>query len=103
MSVGMRRRTASTVLTVTMAGTLGFGLMTPVASAANGPCYDGRCKITVTAPKTIKVSSRKFGFGALKITSISSRSVRMSAAAWEPHRQHQPRWHRSVQQPEDLG
>ncbi|MER7568952.1 hypothetical protein ABTZ93_39405 [Streptomyces sp. NPDC097941] len=80
MSTGMRRGTATTVLTLTMASTLGFGLMTPVASAANGPCYDGRCKITVSAPKTIKVNSRKFGFGSLKITSISSRSVKMSAA-----------------------
>ncbi|MFC9684773.1 hypothetical protein [Streptomyces sp. NPDC056948] len=77
---GMRRRAVTTALTLTMAGTLGFGLMTPVASAANGPCYDGRCKITVSAPKTIKVDRRKFGFGKLKITSISSRSVKMSAA-----------------------
>lgn len=67
-------------MTLTMAGALGFGVMTPVASAANGPCYDGRCKITVSAPKTIKVDNRKFGFGKLKIMSISSRSVKMSAA-----------------------
>lgn len=80
MSTGMRRRAVTTAVTLTMAGTLGFGLMTPVATAAaNGPCYDGRCKTTVSAPKTIKVSSRKFGFGKLKITYISSRSVRMSA------------------------
>ncbi|MGX1564881.1 hypothetical protein [Streptomyces sp. NPDC055506] len=76
----MDRRAATTAVTLTMAGTLGFGLMAPVASAANGPCYDGRCKITVSAPKTIKVDSRKFGFGSLKITSVSSRSVKMSAA-----------------------
>jgi hypothetical protein len=80
MSTRMRRRAATTAVTLTMAGTLGFGLMTPVAYSANGPCYDGRCKTTVSAPKTIKVDSRKFGFGKLKITSISSRSVRMSAA-----------------------
>ncbi|MCX4884244.1 hypothetical protein [Streptomyces sp. NBC_00847] len=80
MSTGIRRRTKTTVLTLTMAGALGFGLMTPVASAANGPCYDGRCKTTVSAPKTIKVNSRTFGFGSLRITSISSRSVKMSAA-----------------------
>ncbi|WP_244207043.1 hypothetical protein [Streptomyces swartbergensis] len=80
-TAGMRRRAATTAVTLTMAGALGFGVMTPVASAANnGPCYDGRCKITVSAPKTIKVDSRKFGFGKLKITSISSRSVKMSAA-----------------------
>ncbi|MFI7019734.1 hypothetical protein [Streptomyces sp. NPDC050164] len=79
-SSGVRRRAVTTAMTLTMAGTLGFGLMTPVASAANGPCYDGRCKTTVSAPKTIKVDSRKFGFGKLKITSISSRSVKMSAA-----------------------
>ncbi|MEV0635209.1 hypothetical protein AB0I77_09635 [Streptomyces sp. NPDC050619] len=80
MNTGMRRRAATTATTLTMAGALGFGLMTPAASAANGPCYDGRCKTTVSAPKTIKVNSRKFGFGTLKITSISSRSVKMSAA-----------------------
>ncbi|MGC9496627.1 hypothetical protein [Streptomyces sp. WG7] len=79
-TAGMRRRAATTAVTLTMAGTLGFGVMTPVASAANGPCYDGRCKITVSAPRTIKVDSRTFGFGKLKITSVSSRSVKMSAA-----------------------
>ncbi|SEB30054.1 hypothetical protein SAMN04490356_0142 [Streptomyces melanosporofaciens] len=77
--------------------------MTPTASAANGPCYDGRCKTTVSAPKTITVDSRKFGFGKLKITSVSSRSAKMSAAGGEPQRQHQPGRHRQVQQPEDLG
>ncbi|WP_307821726.1 hypothetical protein [Streptomyces coffeae] len=67
-------------MTLTMAGTLGFGLMTPVASAAgSGPCYDGRCKTTVSAPKTIKVNSRTFGFGKLKITHIRSHSVKMTA------------------------
>ncbi|MDT3399029.1 hypothetical protein RKE29_20675 [Streptomyces sp. B1866] len=82
MSTGMRRRAATTAATLTMAGALGFGLMSPAASAAShGPCYDGRCKITVSAPKTIKVDSRTFGFGQLKITSISSRSVRMSATS----------------------
>ncbi|MEU3728770.1 hypothetical protein AB0E81_05045 [Streptomyces sp. NPDC033538] len=75
-----RRRAATTVVTLAVASALGFCVMTPVASAANGPCYDGRCTTTVSAPKTIKVDSRKFGFGKLKITSISSRSVRMSAA-----------------------
>jgi hypothetical protein len=80
MSTGMRRRAANTAVTLTVAGALGFGLMAPVASAANGPCYDGRCRTTVSAPKTIKVNSRTFGFGKLKITSISSRTVRMSAA-----------------------
>ncbi|WP_328884046.1 hypothetical protein [Streptomyces sp. NBC_00299] len=78
-TAGGRRRATTTAVTLTMAGTLGFGLMTP-ASAASGPCYDGRCKTTVSAPRTIKVDSRKFGFGSLKITSISSRSVKMSAA-----------------------
>ncbi|MEV6171452.1 hypothetical protein AB0L99_24895 [Streptomyces sp. NPDC051954] len=79
-TAGIRRRTATTAVTLAMASTLGFGLMTPTASAANGPCYDGRCKTTVSAPKTITVNSRTFGFGKLKITSISSRSVKMSAA-----------------------
>ncbi|MFD0441499.1 hypothetical protein ACFQ10_00685 [Streptomyces indonesiensis] len=102
MSTGMRRRAATTAVTLAMGGTLAFGLMTPAASAANGPCYDGRCKTTVSAPKTITVDSRTFGFGKLKITSVSSRSVKMSAAA-APQRQHQPGRHRQVQQPEDLG
>jgi hypothetical protein len=75
----MRKRAATTAVTLTMAGTLGFGLMTPAAYAAPGPCYDGRCEGTVSAPKTIKVNSKKFGFGKLKITHISSRSVKMSA------------------------
>jgi hypothetical protein len=79
MSTGMRRRAATTATTLTMAGALGFGLMTPVAHAAPGPCYDGRCEGTVSAPKTIKVDSRKFGFGKLKITHISSGAVKMSA------------------------
>lgn len=79
-TAGARRRAATTAVTLAMAGTLGLGAMTPVASAANGPCYDGRCRITVPAPKTIKVDSRKFGFGKLKIVRISSRSVEMSAA-----------------------
>jgi len=86
MSTGMRRRATTTAVTLTMTGALGFGLMAPVASAAaNGPCYDGRCKITVSAPKTIKVNSRKFGFGKLKITSVSSRSVKMSATSGGVH------------------
>lgn len=76
----MGRRATTTAVTLTMAGTLGFGLMAPTASAASGPCYDGRCKTTVSAPKAIKVDSREFGFGSLKITSVSSRTVRMSAA-----------------------
>ncbi|GAA3958159.1 hypothetical protein GCM10022384_08850 [Streptomyces marokkonensis] len=79
-TAGARRRATTTVVTLAMAGALGFGVMTPVASAANGPCYDGRCTTTVSAPKTIKVDSRKFGFGKLRITSVSSRSVKMSAA-----------------------
>ncbi|MEU8825736.1 hypothetical protein [Streptomyces sp. NPDC048636] len=79
MNTGMRRRAATTAVTLTMAGALGFGMMAPTASAAgNGPCYDGRCKITVSAPKTIKVKSGKFGFGKLKIAHISSRTVKMS-------------------------
>ncbi|MFF4749200.1 hypothetical protein ACWD5R_29645 [Streptomyces sp. NPDC002514] len=81
MTTGMRRRAATTTaVTLTMAGVLGFALLTPAASAANGPCYDGRCKITVSAPHTITVDRRKFGFGDVKITSVSSRAVKMSAA-----------------------
>jgi hypothetical protein len=37
-TAGGRRRATTTAVTLTMAGTLGFGLMTPAASAANGPC-----------------------------------------------------------------
>ncbi|GAA2458830.1 hypothetical protein [Streptomyces glaucus] len=81
MSTGMRRPVTAAV-TLTMAGTLGLGLMTPGASAAgNGPCYDGRCQITVSAPKSIKVDSRRFGFGKLEITHVSSRAVAMSATS----------------------
>ncbi|MEV0263696.1 hypothetical protein AB0I49_20480 [Streptomyces sp. NPDC050617] len=77
---GMRRRAATTAVTLTLAGTLGGGLMTPVASAAgHGPCYDGRCTTKVSAPKTIKVDSRTFGFKQFKITRISSRTVTVSA------------------------
>jgi hypothetical protein len=86
MSTGMRRRAATTAVTLTMAGTLGFGLMTPVAyGAGQGPCYDGRCDITVSKPQTIKVNSKKFGFGKLKITHISSRSVKFSATTGGAH------------------
>ncbi|SMQ14591.1 hypothetical protein SAMN06272771_0892 [Streptomyces sp. Ag82_O1-12] len=82
MSVGMRRRAATTGVTLTLAGALGLGLTTPAAYAAGqGPCYDGRCDITVSAPKTIKVNSRKFGFGTLKVNSVSSRSVKFSATS----------------------
>ncbi len=80
MSTGMRRRAATTTVTLALAGTLGFGLMAPAAYGAPGPCYDGRCKTTVSAPKTIKVNSRKFGFGKLRITSIRSGFVKMSAS-----------------------
>ncbi|MDO0930961.1 hypothetical protein QQY66_04440 [Streptomyces sp. DG2A-72] len=85
MSTSMRRRAATTAVTLTMAGALGFGVMTPTASAAPGPCYDGRCNITVKAPKTIKVNARKFGFGKLKVTSVSSRAVKFSATSGGTH------------------
>ncbi|EKX64901.1 hypothetical protein Sipo8835_08640 [Streptomyces ipomoeae] len=78
MTTGMRRRTATTALTLTMAGTLGLGLMAPAANAASGPCYDGRCKTTVTKGKTISVSSKKFGFGKFRTDSVSSRKVKFS-------------------------
>ncbi|EFL20502.1 MULTISPECIES: hypothetical protein [Streptomyces] len=82
MSTGMRRRAATTAATLTMAGALGVGLMTPVAyGAGHGPCYDGRCTITVSKPGTIKVNSHKFGFGKLKVTHISSRTVKFSATS----------------------
>ncbi|MFJ1750626.1 hypothetical protein ACIOJD_30965 [Streptomyces sp. NPDC088116] len=80
MSTGMRRRAATTAVTLTMAGALGFGLTTPVAyGAGQGPCYDGRCDITVSKPRSVKVDSKRFGFGTLKITHISSRSVKLAA------------------------
>ncbi|AQA09762.1 hypothetical protein ABTY63_30725 [Streptomyces solisilvae] len=80
MGTGMRWRTATAAVTTTLAGTLGLGLMSPVAHAAgHGPCYDGRCKTTVSRPTSIKVDSHRFGFGKLRITHISSRSVKMSA------------------------
>jgi hypothetical protein len=80
VSTGMCRRAATTAVTLTMASTLGVGLMAPVAyGAGQKSCYDGRCNITVSKPQTIKVNSRKFGFGKLRITHISSRSVKFSA------------------------
>ncbi|MBC9731311.1 hypothetical protein [Streptomyces sp. TRM68367] len=81
MRTGTHRRAATTAVPLAMAGALGFGLMTPVAHAAQGPCYDGRCNTTVSAPKTIKVNSRKFGFGNLNVTHVSSRSVKFSAGS----------------------
>ncbi|MGW0707205.1 hypothetical protein ACWD4G_14810 [Streptomyces sp. NPDC002643] len=81
MTTGMRRRTTTTALTLTMAGTLGLGLMAPAANAANGPCYDGRCKTTVTKGKTIKVNSKKFGFGKFKTESVKSGMVKFSAVS----------------------
>ncbi|MFI1328808.1 hypothetical protein ACH4U7_01440 [Streptomyces sp. NPDC020845] len=80
MSTGMWRRAATATATLTLAGTLGFGLTaTESYAAAHGPCYDGRCKTTVSAPSSIKVNSHRFGFGKLRITHVSSRSVKMSA------------------------
>ncbi|MEU9796588.1 hypothetical protein AB0E27_39565 [Streptomyces sparsogenes] len=80
MGTDTRRRAGTAAVTLTMAGTLGFGLVAPGAQAAgHGPCYDGRCKITVSAPTSIKVDSHRFGFGKLRITHASSRSVAMSA------------------------
>ncbi|GHH81181.1 hypothetical protein [Streptomyces capitiformicae] len=75
MTTGVLRRTTTTALTLTMAGTLGLGLMAPGANAANGPCYDGRCKTTVSKGRTIKVSSKKFGFGTLKVAGVSPSRV----------------------------
>ncbi len=80
MDARMYRRPATTAVTLAMAGSLALGLMAPAVSVAgHGPCYDGRCRTTVSAPRTIKVISRTFGFGKLKIKQISSRSVKMSA------------------------
>ncbi|MCD7440930.1 hypothetical protein K4B79_22235 [Streptomyces lincolnensis] len=82
MGTGTSRRAATTAVTLTMAGVLGFGAMTPVAyGAGQGPCYDGRCEITVSKPTTIKVDGRKFGFGKLKVTHIGSRTVKFSASS----------------------
>jgi hypothetical protein len=75
----MHRRAATTAATLAMAGTVGFGLMTPTAyGAGHGPCYDGRCTITVSKPTAIKVDGRRFGFGKLNITPLSSGSVKAS-------------------------
>ncbi|MGA6154295.1 hypothetical protein ACPEIC_13235 [Stenotrophomonas sp. NPDC087984] len=80
MGIGMRWTTAAATATMTLAGTLGLGLRAPVArAAAHGPCYDGRCTTTVSRPTNITVDSHRFGFGKLRITHISSRSVKMSA------------------------
>ena len=80
MGTGISRRAATTAAALTMAGTLGFALMTPAAyGAGQGPCYDGRCSITVTKPQAIKVNSKLFRFGNLYVTNISARSVRFSA------------------------
>ncbi|ANS63217.1 hypothetical protein SLINC_0993 [Streptomyces lincolnensis] len=82
MGTHMSRRATTTAVTLTMAGALGFGAMAPTAyGAGQGPCYDGRCEITVSKPTTIKVDSRKFGFGKLKVTHISSRAVKFSASS----------------------
>ncbi|UUU33780.1 hypothetical protein JIX56_30225 [Streptomyces sp. CA-210063] len=81
MTTGMSRRAANTAATLTLAGALGLGALAPAANAANGPCYDGRCKTTVTAGKSIKVNSKKFGFGKFKVVSVSSRSVKFSATS----------------------
>ncbi|MDN3058623.1 hypothetical protein ACFV4E_32450 [Streptomyces hygroscopicus] len=82
MSTAMRRKAATAAVTPILAGALGFGLMAPTAhAAAHGPCYDGRCTVTVSAPKSIKVNSHRFGFGKLRITHVSSRSVKMSATS----------------------
>ncbi|MFE6779699.1 hypothetical protein [Streptomyces sp. NPDC057702] len=86
MSTRMHRRAATTAVTLTMAGALGFGVMTPVAHAAGqGPCYDGRCDTTVSKSQTIKVNSRKFGFGKVKVTHVNSRSVGFSANSGGVH------------------
>lgn len=77
MTTDMRRRTATTAMALTVAGTLGLGLMAPAASAAN-PCYDGRCKTTVSKGRTVSVSAKKFGFGKFKTDSVSSRKVKFS-------------------------
>lgn len=79
MTTGTRRRTATTALTLTMAGTLGLGLMAPPAGAAGGPCYDGRCKTSMTKDKSVSVSSEKFGFGKFRTDSVASRKVKFSA------------------------
>lgn len=82
MSTGMRRRAATTTVTLTLAGALGGGLMAPVAyGAGRGPCYDGRCTITVSKPQSISVQRGTFGFGKLNVTHISSRSVKFSATS----------------------
>ncbi|MGW0844499.1 hypothetical protein ACWD26_31050 [Streptomyces sp. NPDC002787] len=81
MTTGTSRRAVTTAATLTLTAALGLGALAPAAQAANGPCYDGRCNTTVSAPKTIKVSSKKFGFGKLKVVSVSSRSVKFSATS----------------------
>ncbi|MFI0821083.1 hypothetical protein ACH4TX_38020 [Streptomyces sp. NPDC021098] len=82
MNTGMRRRAATTAATLTMSGALGVGVMTPMAyGAGHGPCYDGRCTITVSKPRSIAVNSHTFGFGKLKVTHISSRTVKFSATS----------------------
>lgn len=80
MSTRLHRRAATTAVTLTMAGALGFGVMTPVAhGVAKDSCYDGRCNITVKKNQTIKVNSKKFGFGKVKVTHVNRRSVGFSA------------------------
>jgi hypothetical protein len=80
MGTGISRRAATTAAALTTAGTLGFALLAPAAyGAAQGPCYDGRCSITVSKPQAIKVDAKRFRFGNLYVTNISARSVRFSA------------------------
>ncbi|MER0241394.1 hypothetical protein AAHZ94_05020 [Streptomyces sp. HSW2009] len=82
MSTRLHRRAATTAATLTMAGALGFGVLAPAApGAGQGPCYDGRCNITVKKSQTIKVNGKKFGFGKVKVTHVNSRSVGFSATS----------------------
>lgn len=80
MSTGMRSRAATAALTVSMAVALGLGVTTAAYGAGQGPCYDGRCDITVSKPMTIKVNGNRFGFANLKVTHTGPDVVKVSAA-----------------------
>jgi hypothetical protein len=75
-----RGRFATAAVTLGVAGVVGLGLVAPAAyGAAQGPCYDGRCTLTVTKTTVFKVNGRLFAFGQLHLTPLGSGSVKASA------------------------
>ncbi|MCG5218695.1 hypothetical protein [Streptosporangium sp. KLBMP 9127] len=48
----------------------------PAKGARVHPCFDGRCKITVSRPVSFRIDSR-YGFSRLSIAKVGSGSVRV--------------------------